>query len=166
MMRAEIQRKGWKAIKKSMVQKGTPAPTTVETINTEGKQVQYTAQELVEAAIHGEISPRFSRVGSAPVCNGSLFELLGYNADTEAGAEILEGTFEPPSGTDPATIVILKEIARIWRLMGGREVSVIITKEDFQHYWRTMKERTASLYSGCHFGHYKAAAHSDYLSEV
>ena len=29
-----------------------------------------------------------------------------------------------------------------------------------------MKERTASSYSGRHFGHYKAAAHSEYLSEV
>ena len=43
---------------------------------------------------------------------------------------------------------------------------MIITKEDFQHYWRRMKERTASSYSGRHFGHYKAAAHSDYLLEV
>ena len=42
-----------------------------------------------------------------------MFELLGYNVDTEAGAEILEGTFELTPGTDPAMIIILKEIARI-----------------------------------------------------
>ena len=29
-----------------------------------------------------------------------------------------------------------------------------------------MKERTASSYSGRHCGHYKAASHSEYLSEV
>ena len=90
-----------------MGQKRTPAPTMVETINAEGKQVQCTTQELVKAAIHGEISPQFSRAGSAPICNGPMFELLGYGADTEAGVEILEGTFEPPPGTDPATIIIL-----------------------------------------------------------
>ena len=78
----------------------------------------------------------------------------------------MEGTFEPPPGTDPATIIILEEIARIWKLMGEGEVNIIITKEDFQHYWRRMKERTASSYSRRHFGHYKAAAHSEYLSEV
>ena len=50
--------------------------------------------------------------------------------------------------------------------MGEGEVSIIITKEDFQHYWKRVKERTASSYSGRHFGHYKAAAHSEYLSEV
>ena len=86
---------------------------------------------MVEAAIHGKTSPRFSRAGSVPICNGPLFELLGYNADTEAGAKILEGTFEPPPRTNPVTIIILKEIARIWRLMGDGEVSLIITKEDF-----------------------------------
>ena len=42
--------------------------------------------------------------------------------------------------------------------MGNGEVSVTITKEDFQHYWRRTKERTASSYSGRHFGYYKAAA--------
>ena len=123
-MRAESQRNGWKTIKRGMGQKRAPAPTMVETINAEDKRVQCTTQELVEAAIHGEISSRFSQAGSAPICNGPLFELLGYNADTEAGAEILEGTFEPPPGTDPATITISKKIARIWRLMGdaGRSV--------------------------------------------
>ena len=48
--------------------------------------------------------------------------------------EILEGTFTPPKGTDPATIIILNEIARIYKLIGEGEVSIIITKEDFQHY--------------------------------
>ena len=134
IMRAEGQQKGWNAIKKGMGQKRTPAPTMVETIDAESKLVQCTTKESVEAAIRGEISPRSGRTGGAPICNGPLFELLGYNVDTEAGAEILEGAFEPPPETDPATVIVLKEIARIWRLMGNGEVSVIITKEDFQHY--------------------------------
>ena len=72
----------------------------VETVDSDGKRMQCTAKESVEAAIHGEISPRFGRAGGAPIYNGSLFKLLGYNADTEAGAEILEWTFEPPPRTD------------------------------------------------------------------
>ena len=80
--------------------------------------------------------------------------------------EILEGTFKSPQGTDPAMVVILNKILRIWRLIGDGEVSIIITKEDFQHYWRRMKERTASSFSGRHFGHIAAAAHSDLLSEA
>ena len=80
--------------------------------------------------------------------------------------EILEGTFKPPKGTDPATVIILNEISRIWRLMVDGEVSIIITKEDFQHYWKRVKERIASSFLGRHFGHYAAVAHSDLLSEA
>jgi hypothetical protein len=46
------------------------------------------------------------------------------------------------------------------------EVSIIITKEDFQQYWRGVKERILSSFSGQQFGHYAAVAHSDLLSEV
>ena len=88
----------------------------------------------MKRVIHNEISPRFSRAGSAPICTGPLFELLGYNANIEAGMEILEDTFRPPRGTDPATVIILNNISRIWRLMGEVEVSIIITKEDFHYY--------------------------------
>ena len=60
--------------------------------------------------------------------------------------EILEGTFIPPKGTDPATLIILNEIARIYKLMGEDEVSIIVTKEDFQYYWKRVKERTVLSY--------------------
>ena len=46
-----------------------------------------------------------------------FLELLGCNANTEADMKILGGTFIPPTGTDPAMVVIIKETARIWRLM-------------------------------------------------
>ena len=57
----------------------------------------------------------FSRAGSALICNGPFFKLFGYNTDTEAGDQILERTFPPPR--NPATLIILQKIARIWRLM-------------------------------------------------
>ena len=86
IIRGESQRRSWNSIKKGMGQKRTPAPTTVETIDEAGNKVECATKETVEEVIHGEISPRFSRAKSAPMCNGPLFELLGYNADTEAGA--------------------------------------------------------------------------------
>ena len=36
----------------------------------------------------------------------------------------------------------------------------------FQHYWRRVKDCTVSSFSGRHFDHYAAAAHSDLLSEA
>ena len=49
---------------------------------------------------------------------------------------------------------------------GSGEVYIVVSMEDFQHYWKRAKEKTASSFSGLHFGHYKAIAHSDILSKV
>ena len=166
IMRGENQRRNWRTIDKEMGKTRIPVPIIVETVNKEGMVTQHRTKDSLERTIHNKIGPRFSRTGSSAICNGPLFELLGYISDTEAGMEILEGTFKPPIGTDPAMVVILNKIARIWRLMGDGEVSIIITKEDFQHYLRRVKERTASSFSGRHFGHYVAMAHLDLLSEA
>jgi len=76
----------------------------------------------VEQGIRDDISERFSRAASYPVCQGALFGLLGYSANMEAALEILAGTFVSPPGTTPTTIIILEEIARIWAQMEGGEV--------------------------------------------
>ena len=102
----------------------------------------------------------------APICHGALFELLGYSADTATAESILEGTFQPPEDADGPTLILLEEIARIWKKMEGGEVNIVISPEDFRYYWKRAKERTASSYSGLHFAHYKSAAFSDYLSET
>ena len=45
-------------------------------------------------------------------------------------------------------------------------ISPMVTREDYQKYWKPSKEKTSSSYSGLHFGHWKAASESDYLLEV
>ena len=70
-------------------------------------------KQAIEGEIHREILSRLGRADSAPVCQGALFELIGYGANTETGEEILKGTFTSPPDTEPATIIILKEIAHI-----------------------------------------------------
>ena len=137
IMKGENQRRNWRSIDREMGKTRTPAPTMVETVVEDRKVTQHHTKDSVERAIHNEIGPRFSRAGSAPIYNGPLFKLLGCNADTEAGIEILEGTFKPPKGTDPATVIILNEILRIWRLMGDGEISIIITKEALEKDERT-----------------------------
>ena len=62
----------------------------------------------MEDVIHEEISLQFSRADTAPIYQGSLFELLGYRADTETVLKILKGTFILPHGTDPAAVIILQ----------------------------------------------------------
>ena len=100
------------------------------------------------------------------MCQGALFRLLGYEIDTDTAIDILEDRWKTPEGTDQPTLTLFKEMSHIWKLMKDGEVDIVITEEDFRHYWRRARERTASSFSRLHFGHYKAAAYSKYLSEV
>ena len=59
---------------------------------------------------------------------------MGYLANMEAALGILAGTFVPPPGTTPTTVIILEEIARIWTQMEGGEVDIVVSVKDFQHY--------------------------------
>ena len=63
-------------------------------------------------------------------------------------------------------MIILEEIAQIWEKMGTGEVSIEISRENYQYHWKRVKERTALSFSGLYFGHYKAAAYSDTLSRI
>ena len=123
-------------------------------------------KEECERVIMEEISVRFEQAKSALICKGNLFDLLGYSADTQTAMKILEGRFDPPAGMDEPTRLIFKEMARIWKKMKSGEVDIVVTMEDFQYYWRKAKERTSSSFSRVHFGHYKAAAKSEYLSKI
>lgn len=49
-------------------------------------------------------------------------------------------------------------------LLTNGEIIIEITTDEFQEYWRVARESTSSSYSGIHFGHYKAAGQSDFLS--
>ena len=50
--------------------------------------------------------------------------------------------------------------------MSREEVCTFITAEDYQYYWKRVKERRSSSYSRLHFGHYNIAADSKTLSKL
>ena len=82
ILRAESQCRGWSAIKKGMGQNAHPPR-------------QWWRQLTPREHECGAQRRNQWRWRFTTVCNRPLFELLRYNADTEAGAQILEGTFEP-----------------------------------------------------------------------
>ena len=165
-MRSEAEKREWNGINATTKPNKTGIITHVDVKRADGSIKRCDTKESCEEAVHGKIKPRFSRASSAPVCQGALFGLLGYEVDSKIAMQILEGMFDYSLITDKPTQHILKEMAEIWKLIGNGKVDIIITKEDFQHFWRRAKERTALSISTQHFGHYCAAAHSDYLSEV
>ena len=91
-------------------------------------------KEQCEKAIQDELVPRFGRASNAPVCQGALFGLLGYEVDSKTAIDILEGKFDAPVGTDGATLLLFHEISNIWKSMKDGKVNIVITKEDFQYF--------------------------------
>ena len=166
MLRRESQSKTWRSIQRVTKPNKAGAVTFVDVKNADGTTTRHSTKGTVEQAIAEEILPRFGRASNAPICQGALFGLLGYGANTETAIEILEGRFNPPDGTDGPTLLLLDEIARIWSEMEEGNVNIVVTKDDFQYFWKRMNERTSSSYSKLHIGHYKSAAYSDELSKI
>ena len=115
MLKNEAQKKEWGGIKRAMGTGGTGAVMEVDKPVEGEKSIHCDTQETVIEAIGEEISKRFDRAKSAPICQGELHELLGYGANTATAEEILQGTFIAPEQTDGPTLILLEEIARIWK---------------------------------------------------
>ena len=85
------------------------------------------------------LSERFGMADSASNFNGALFNLLEYSADTEIAEQILVGTFVPPLGTPASKIATIDEIGRIWKEMGKGEAEIVVSQDDFQYYWKSVR---------------------------
>ena len=64
------------------------------------------------------------------------------------------------------THLLLDEAVQLFGRTVGGVVSTFVATKDFQEWWLTANENIHLSKSGAHFGHYKAAAHNDYLSAL
>ena len=62
--------------------------------------------------------------------------------------------------------MLLEECSIMYLAMSREEASTFVTAEDYQYYWKIVKEHTSSTYIRLHFGHYIAAADSKTLSSL
>ncbi len=54
--------------------------------------------------------------------------------------------------------MILQEIGKLgMKIVNNIKNEIIITPEDFKHFWKKVNEFTSLSMSGIHYGHYKAA---------
>ena len=166
IIKKEAHKREWQGIHRVVKPNKTRGVSHVDVPLADGSTRRYNKKKDVDKAIGQDIMARSTQAKSAPICQGALFDLLGYDADTETAMEILEGTFVAPVNTDGPMLLLFDEIAIIWHRMEQGEVDIVVTADNFQHYWKRAKERTASSYSKLNFGHYKSAPHSDLLSEV
>jgi len=127
---------------------------------------EYEDRSTVETMIMANNAARFRLTEDTPPMTEPLLSDLGYLADTEAAAQILDGTYVSPPGTDTFTRDFLEALQRSPMSAGDNTIDTSFTRDDFRDYWKKSKERTSSSISTLHFGHYKAVYRNDTLSEM
>jgi hypothetical protein len=95
-----------------------------------------------------------------------LLSDLGYLADTEAAAQILDGTYICPPGTDDYTRDFLRILQQPQNVEAEDRFNTSFSVKDFQDYWKKAKERTSSSILTLHFGHYKAVSKNETLCKM
>ena len=127
--------------------------------------MEHMTQDTVEKTIFSEVhEKRYTLAGEAPICNGELFEDLGYQATTKAAMAVLDGTYDAPTSSDKARRDLFAEIAATRRLIPKNSIPIVITPEQWKQYWRVINEEISSSESGIHFGHYIVGSKSDIIS--
>jgi hypothetical protein len=126
-----------------------------------------TSQADVEQHTMAMCSDRFRLTENTPLRQEPMRSELGFLAvNTEAARAILQGSYTVPTETNEYTREFLNTIQASSPRNPQLQISCVITKEDFQQYWKKTKERTSSSISGLHYGHYKATSSHDTLSEI
>jgi hypothetical protein len=82
-------------------------------VETKGEEVvELTSQTEVHKAIWSNIHQQhFYLAEEAPICNGAMREVFGFNVDSEVGKEVLEGMYKYEDGFDEHTKDTLQEAA-------------------------------------------------------
>jgi hypothetical protein len=114
--------------------------------------------------IRKKIEYRFQLAADTPISKTKLINQVGYLADANIIKQLIKGTCKIPEEVDDATALILEEIGRISIQVTNGKQTITISKEEFQYFWKRVREGTASSYSGIHDGSCKATAQSDTIS--
>jgi hypothetical protein len=130
----------------------------------DGGYYEFKTQESSFTAVSLILLERFQLALIAPCHRGTFFEDVGHLVEGPVSQQILEGTYKYLQDLDPATRLLFEEAAQTYVALSPQEVAMYKTPEDFQQFWQTTRERTGSLYSGLHFGHYIAASFCPNLS--
>ena len=155
----------WNRIKYVLGKQRAGACFKVQIELEDGTMKEVSSQEEVQQAIWDNVHmKRFYLAEEAPICNGELRGMFGYNATTITARRILRGTFVYPPEFDEATKEILQECAAIRLLVPKDSVSTTITLEDWVAHWSKAREETSSSISGRHFSHYIAGLGSEHIA--
>ena len=108
----------------------------------------------------------FRLMESTPPMNELLLSDLGFLSDTDTTKRILNGTYICPEGVDAYTKKFIASLQITAPIDPFDFIPNTVSLHDYQAHWKWSKECTSSSISGLHFGHWKAAAESNFLSKL
>lgn len=127
-----------------------------------GARMDCTTKQEVENACLNENARRFREACDTPFLVEPLLRDFGPTGDTQAADKVLEGTYHPPDSIPEATKKFLANLKLPEGIPEGRESS--IPTSGWIEGWKKTKEQTSS--SGRHYGHWKAQAQHNMLSQL
>ncbi len=165
MLREERQREASRHLRRALGKTRNGGIDWIEMLD-KGKTVRYSAKEKVEEKIMKVNETKFRKAASTPPMTAPLVGDLGFLGNTDAAKRILNGTYQCPPGVDAHTQNFIAELQVSQPILDSDRVSSKVSREDYKRYWKRCKESTSSSISGLHFGHWKAAAECNELSEM
>ena len=127
---------------------------------TDQKKIETTLLHVNCEKIHASENTSFMQT--------PLKEEFGDTADTPAAAAVLDGSYEPPPGTDDFAAQLLEEL-KVAELPPGStsyEPHTRISTDEHIRGWKRAKERTSAGLSDLHFGMFKAHIKRRNLADI
>jgi hypothetical protein len=128
-----------------------------ENSTSDNQHTKYKTKDGIFYAVSKTLVECFQSALVAQCHRGTFFEDIGHLANGPVAQQILLGSYDYPMDLDPATRLLFEEASVTYAALLLLEVATHVTVEDYQYFWQRAHERTGSLYSRLHFGHYKAA---------
>ena len=139
----------------------------VSNIRAIGSVEKYEGQEKVEETIWSSIhDKRFYLPENLQSAKANSDGEFGYQVNTEAGRQVLNGSYDYDEEFDESTKELLEEITRVSKMTTARLVDTNLKTVGWQRRWSKAKEKASPLVSGRHFSHYKAGAKSALISHL
>jgi hypothetical protein len=108
----------------------------VQVKDEDGNIEEFTMQKEVHEAIWSNIHQKhFFLAQEALICHSPLLESFGYNADSLAGDDVLEGSYIYENDFEKYTQAICQEVAQIWEVIPERLVDEIVWGGDWGKFW-------------------------------
>jgi hypothetical protein len=117
-----------------------------------------TTKADIESACLAKNDSHFSQSLGTPFLSQPLLDEFGLLGDSHVSAQVMNGTYMPPMGTDPHACLLLPIFHKGDHV---EDFSMNITHDEFVQSWRRARECTAGGLSRLHLGHFKALLNAE-----